>query len=139
MNKEWSMKKPVAITIACLFSITLLLSGAFSGSDCAVRCADKMTKAHPQASMGSAGLVAPTCCSGTMKNTCQMGGTPEIKIPVCSMSNHPTGVPDPASIGLLSIIIDADALRASRTARQSQTGHINKTPPLYLQTLTLLC
>ncbi len=133
------MKKSIAITLIFLFNVTALLSGAFGYSDCATKCASEMMKAHQHASMGSVGFAAPNCCSGTMKNTCEMAGTPEFKIPECSMSNHPTSTPDPTGVGFLSGNIETDILRATQTDLQFNTGQINKTPPIYLQTLSILC
>jgi hypothetical protein len=133
------MKKSIAITLVFLFSITVLLSGAFGYSDCAAKCAYEMAKAHQHASMGSMGLAAPNCCSGTMKNACEMAGTPEIEIPECSIASHPTSAPDPTGIGFLSGNIETGILRATQTDRQFNIVQINKTPPIYLQTLSILC
>jgi hypothetical protein len=133
------MKKSFAITLIFLLSVTVLLSGAFGYSDCAAKCAYEMAKAHQHASMGSVGLSAPNCCSGIMKHTCEMAGTPELKIPECSMTSHPTVAPDPAGVGFLSSNIETDFLRATQSDRQFNAGQINKTPPIYLQTLSILC
>ena len=133
------MKKSIAITLIFLFSVTLLLSSAFGYSDCAAKCAYEMTKAHQHASMGSAGFAAPNCCSGAMKNSCEMAGAPEIKIPECSMPSHPTSTPDATGVGFLSGNIETDIIHATQTGLQFNAGRINKTPPIYLQTLSILC
>jgi hypothetical protein len=133
------MKKSIAITLIFLFSVSVLLSGAFGYSDCATKCAYEMAKAHQHASMGSAGLAAPNCCAGTMKNTCEMAGAPEIKIPECSMSSHPTSSPDLTGVGFLSGNMATDSPRAAQTNLQFNAGQINKSPPIYLQTLSILC
>ena len=133
------MKKTVAITVIFLFNATVLLSGAFGYSDCANKCAYEMTKAHQHASMGSEGFAAPNCCSGAMKNTCEMAGAPEIKIPECSMPSHPTSTPGPTGIGFVSGNIATDILQAAQTDLRLNAGQINKSPPIYLQTLSILC
>ena len=133
------MKKSIAITLIFLFSAFVLISSAFGYSDCAAKCAYEMTKAHQHASMGSAGLAAPNCCSGAMENTCEMSGAPEIKIPACSMPSHSTVSPDPNSVGFLAGNIETDLLRATQTDPPFNTGQTNKTPPIYLQTRSILC
>lgn len=133
------MKKPTVIILTFLFSATVLLSGAFGYSDCAAKCAYEMAKADQHASMGTAGLAAPNCCSGTMKNTCEMAGAPEIKIPECSMPSHPTSYPDSTGVGFLSGNIETDIPPATQTDLHFNAGQINKSPPIYLQTLSLLC
>jgi hypothetical protein len=133
------MKKPVAIIIAFLFSVTVLLSGAFGYSDCAAECAREMAKAHQHASMVSASLAAPNCCSGTMKNTCEMAQTPEIKIPECSMTSHQTGSPDPITIGFLPSDAETDIFQPTQSNRRFIVGEINSKLPIYLRTLSILC
>jgi hypothetical protein len=133
-----NMKKFIAITLIFLLSVTVLLSGAFGYSDCAAKCAYEMAKTHQHAAMGSVGLAAPNCCSGTMKNTCEMAGTPEIKIPECSMTSHATGTPDPAGVGILSGNTETDIIRAAQSDPRFIAGQINKTPPIYLRTLSIL-
>lgn len=133
------MKKSIAIVLTLIFSATVLLSGAFGYSDCAARCAHEMAKARQHATMGSMGLAAPNCCSGTVKNACEMAGTPEIKIPECSMPSQSTVIFNPAGIGLLSGNIETDITCLTQAGRQFNSDHINKTPPIYLQTLSILC
>ena len=133
------MKKSIAIVLTFIFSATVLLSSASGFSDCATQCAHEMAKARQHASMDSMGLAAPNCCSGTMKNACEMAGTPEIKIPECSMPSHSTVTSNPTGIGLLSGNIETDITRLTQAGRQFNSGHISKTPPIYLQTLSLLC
>lgn len=133
------MKKTVAITIAFLFSFTVLLSGAFGYSDCAAKCAYEMAKAHPHASMGSATLAAPNCCSGAVKSSCEMAGTVEIKIPECSMTSHQTVSPDPISFGFLPNDTETDISRPTPFHRRFITGEINSKLPTYLKTLSILC
>jgi hypothetical protein len=133
------MKKTVAITIAFLFSLTVLSSGAFGFADCAAECAYEMAKAHPHAAMGSATLAAPNCCSGVSKGNCDMAGTVEIQIPECSMTNHQTVAPDPISIGFLTSDIETDFFRPSQFNRRFIAGKINSKLPIYLKTLSILC
>jgi hypothetical protein len=73
-----------------------------------------------------------------MKNTCEMAGTPEIKIPECSMTSHATGTPDPAGVGILSSNTETDIIRAAQSDPRFIAGQINKTPPIYLRTLSIL-
>ena len=133
------MKKPVAITLTFLFSVTMLLSGAFSYSDCAAICARQMAKAHEHASMGSASLAAPNCCTGVMKNTCEMAQVFEITIPECSVTSHQTVSPDPISIGFLPGDTDTDIFQPTQSNRRFFVGEINSKLPIYLKTLTILC
>ena len=133
------MKKPIAITLVFIFSLTVLLSGAFGYSDCAAKCAREMAKTNQHASMGSVGLAAPNCCSGAMKNTCEMAQTIEIKIPECSMTSHQTVSADPISIGFLSGDTETDIFRPTQSNRRFITGEINSKLPIYLKTLSILC
>jgi len=133
------MKKPVAITLAFLFSVTVLLSGAFGYSDCAAKCGREMAKAHQHAAMESARLTAPNCCAGVKKNTCEMARTVEIKIPECSMTSHQTVAPDPISIGFLPSDTETDIFRPTRSNRRFIAGEINSKLPIYLKTLSILC
>lgn len=133
------MKKSIAIVITLIFSATVLLSGALGYSDCAIRCAHEMAKARQHAAMGSMGLAAPNCCSGTMKNACEMAGTPEIKIPECSMPSQSTVTSNPTGVGFISVNIETDITRLTQAGRQFNSDHINKTPPIYLQILSILC
>jgi hypothetical protein len=133
------MKKPVAITLTFIFSVTVLLSGALGYFDCAAECAREMVKAHQHASMGSASLAAPNCCSGAMKNTCEMAQTLEIKIPECSMTSHQTVSPDPISIGFLPSDTETDIFQPTQSNRRFIVGEINSKLPIYLRTLSILC
>jgi hypothetical protein len=132
------MQKLVAITLAFLFSVTVLLSGAFGYSDCAAICAREMANANQHTSMGPASLAAPNCCSGAMKNTCEMAQTPEVKIPECSMASHQTVAPDPISIGLISSDTNLYNLRSTQSNRRFFVGEINSKLPIYLKTLSIL-
>ena len=132
------MKKPVAITLAFIFSVTVLLSGAFGYSDCAAICAREMVKAHQHVSMGSASLAAPNCCSRAMKNTCEMAQMLEIKIPACSVPCHRTVSADPFSIGFLPDDTDKDIFRPSQSSRRFIAGEINSKLPIFLKTLSIL-
>jgi hypothetical protein len=138
-NINFDMKKPVAITLAFVFSVTVLLSGAFGYSDCAAMCAREMAKAQQHASMGSSGLAAPNCCSGAMNNNCEMAQTLEIKIPECSMASHQTATPNPISMGFISGDAELDSLRATQSNRRFFAGEINSKLPIYLKTLSILC
>jgi hypothetical protein len=133
------MNKPVAITFAFIFSLTVLLSGAFGYTDCAAKCAREMEKANHHASMGSLGLAVPNCCSGAMKNTCQMAQTIEIRIPECSMTSHQTVSADPISIGFLPGDTETDIFRHTQSNRRFITGEISSKLPIYLKTLSILC
>lgn len=133
------MKKTIAITLIFLFSATILLSSAFGYSDCATKCAYEMAKAHQHASMGSMGLAAPNCCSGTMDNGCEMAGAPEVKIPECSIPSHPNSNPSPNGVGFLSVNAQTDITGVTQADLQFNTSQTNKTPPIYLQTLSILC
>ncbi|MGD9080277.1 MAG: hypothetical protein PVG96_13100 [Desulfobacterales bacterium] len=132
------MKKPVAITLAFIFSVTVLLSGAFGYSDCAAKCAREMAKANHHASMGSASLAGTNCCSGAMKNTCEMAQMLEIKIPECSVTSHQTVSADPISIGFLLGDTDTDIFQPTRSSRRFIAGEINSKLPIYLKTLSIL-
>ena len=138
-NINLDMKKTVAITLAIIFSVTVLLSGAFGDSDCAAKCARQMAKSHQQASMGSASLAAPNCCSGAMKNTCEMAQTLEIKISECSMTSHRTVSSDPIGIGFLPSDTETDFFRPTQFNRRFIAGKINSKLPIYLKTLSILC
>ena len=133
------MKKPIAISLTFIFSLTVLLSGAFGYSDCAAMCAREMAKAQQHASMGSAGLAAPNCCSGAMNNTCAMTQTLEVKIPECSMASHQTVAPDPISTGFISSDTKLDNFRSTQSNRRFFVGEINSKLPIYLKTLSILC
>jgi len=137
-NINLDMKKPFAITLAFLFSVTMLLSGAFGYFDCAAKCAREMAKTHQHASMGSASLAAPNCCSGAMKNTCEMALTFQIKIPECSMTSHQTVSPDPISIGFLHSDTETDIFQPTQSNRRFVVGEINSKLPIYLKTLSIL-
>jgi hypothetical protein len=138
-NINFNMKKPVAITIAFVFSLTVLLSGAFGYADCAAMCAREMAKAQQHAAMESAGLAAPNCCSGAMKNSCEMAQTIEVKIPECSMASHQTVAPNPISIGFISRDTGLDNFRSTQSNLRFFAGGINSKLPIYLKTLSILC
>lgn len=133
------MKKPAAISLVFLFGVTALLSGAFGYSDCAVECAHEMAKAHAHASMGSAKLTAPNCCSGAMKNTCEMGRMVEIKIPECSTACHAPVFPKPNSIGHLPNNFATDHFRPTPFNLQISADEKRPKRPVYLETLSILC
>lgn len=134
-----NMKKFIAITSVFLFSATVLLSSAFGYFDCATQCAYEMAKARQHASMSSMGLTGPNCCSGTLKDACEMAGTPEIKIPECSMPGHPMPTPNSTTVGFSSVSIGIDLARRTQADLQFNSGHLTKTPPIYLQTRSILC
>jgi hypothetical protein len=138
-NINLDMKKPVAITLAFLFSVTVLLSGAFGYSDCAAICAREMVKAHQHGSMGSASLAAANCCTGAMKNTCEMAQMIEIKIPECSVTSHQTVFPDSISVGFFASDTDTDIFQPTQPNRRFIVGEINSRLPIYLKTLSILC
>ena len=132
------MKKPVAITLTFIFSVTVLLSGAFGSSDCAALCAREMAKANHHTSMPSASLVATNCCSGAMKNSCEMAQMLEIKIPECSMTGHHTVSVNPISIGFLTDDTNNNIFRSTQSSRRFIAGEINSKLPIYLKTLSIL-
>ena len=133
------MKKFIAITLTCILSITLLISGASGFSDCAVECQRAIQKTHAHAAMASANLRVPHCCSGDMQNTCEMNRPPLVEIPECSVMGNPT--PSSNLIGFGSISGDtlADQKHSTQVDLRSMAGESNKTPPIYLRTLSILC
>lgn len=133
------MKKFIAITLTLLLGITVLISGASGYSDCAVKCMREMAKTHPHAAMGSVSLRLPDCCSGGMKSTCEMNSAPQVKIPECSIMSHPTVSVDLIGIGIVSSDADSDQIRSTPVGLRIIAGQLNKTPPIYLLTLSLLC
>jgi hypothetical protein len=133
------MKKATAISLSFLFSLTVLLSGASSYSDCAAECAYEMAKAHPHSAMGSAKLTAPNCCSGAMKNTCEMDRTVEIKIPECSTARHASVSSKPISIGFLPDDFGTDRFRPTPFNLQISADEKRPKRPIYLETLSILC
>ena len=133
------MKKLGAITLTFLFSITVIISGASGYSDCKVKCMRELAKAHPQAMTGPVSLRVPDCCSGSVQKTCEMNSAPPLKIPVCTTVSTPTVFAYIFGFGLISINAESDAIRTSRVNLHFIAGRLNKTPPIYLHTLTLLC
>jgi hypothetical protein len=133
------MKKPAAISLLFLFSVTALLSGAFGYSDCSAECAHEMAKAHAHASMGSATLAEPNCCSGSMKNTCEMGRMVEIKIPECSTAHPAPMFPKLNSIGHLPNNSATALFRTTPFNRQISADEKRPKRPVYLETLSILC
>jgi hypothetical protein len=133
------MKKPVVLAFSFLFSVSVLLTGAFGYSDCAAKCGHEMAKASQHAARELPGLAAPNCCAGATKNTCEMAGAFEIKIPECSMTCRRTVAPDSIGIGLLSRDTESDLFQPNPSDRRSFTGKINFNIPLYLKKLALLC
>jgi hypothetical protein len=98
-----------------------------------------MAKDHPHASMGSTHLAAPNCCSGAMKNTCEMAGTLEIEIPECSMTSHQTVSPNPISLGFIPSNTEIDVFQPAQSNHRFIVGEINSKLPIYLRTLSILC
>jgi hypothetical protein len=133
------MTKYVAITLVFLFSVTVLISGASGYSDCEVKCLREMAKARPHAEMGIVSLRLPNCCSGGMKNTCEMNSTPTVQIPVCATTSNPMPPPHMVVIGLVSSDAESDQIPAIQIDLRFKAGHVNKTPPIYLRTLSILC
>jgi len=138
-NNGPKMKKSVALAFAFLFSVSVLLTGAFGYSDCAAKCGHEMARASQHAAMESTGLAAPNCCAGAMKNSCEMAGAFEIKIPECSMTCRRTVAPDSIGIGFLSRDAESDRFQPHPSNRRSFIGKINLNIPLYLKKLALLC
>ena len=133
------MKKFIAITLTFLLSITVLISGASGYSDCAVKCMREMAKTHPHAAMGSVGVQMPDCCSGGMQNACEMNSAPQVNLPEFSIMCHPTVFPHLSAIGFSSSDADPDLFPTTRVDLRFITGQPNKTPPIYLLTLSILC
>ena len=133
------MRKIVAITLTAVLSLTVLISGASGYSDCAVKCMREMAKDHPHAAMGSTRLRLPDCCSGGMQSPCEMNTAPEVKIPECSIASHPTVFTPLTSIGMMSGVADTALNRTLRFGLRAAVGEVYKDPPIYLQTLSLLC
>ena len=133
------MNKIVAITLTAVLTLTVLISGASGYSDCAAICMREMAKAHPHATMGSISLRLPDCCSGSMQSPCEMNTPPEVKIPECSIASHPTVSGQLTAIGMMSGVADSDLTRTMQVGQRSIVGAFYKDPPIYLQTLSLLC
>jgi hypothetical protein len=133
------MKKIVAIALAAVLTLTVLISGASGYSDCAARCMREMAKAHPHAAMGSTSPSLPDCCSGNMQSPCEMNTAPDVKIPECSITNHPTASVHLSAVGLMSGLSDTDLTRKQQVVLRTNVGEFYKDPPIYLQTLSLLC
>ena len=138
-NMNLNMRKPAAIALVFLFSVTMLVAGASGYPDCVAKCADERAKAQQHASMGSASLAAPNCCSGAVKNTCEMGRTVEIKIPECSMVCHTPLFPKPIGIGFLSSNAETDRFRPNQFNRRFSADEKKPKRPIYLETLSILC
>jgi hypothetical protein len=133
------MKKPTAISLVFLFSVTVFLAAASGYTDCAAKCAHEMANAHQHASMESASLAAPNCCSSAMKNTCQTGRTVEIKIPECSTACHAPVSPKPISIGFLQNDSGTDRFRPTPFSLQISADEKKPKRPIYLETNSILC
>jgi hypothetical protein len=133
------MKAIIAITLTFLLTLTVLISGASGYSDCAVKCMRAQSKAHPHAAMGSTNLRVPDCCAGGMPSTCEMNSAPRVKIPECSITSGPTVSPEWLHIGLIADDADADLIRLTQVNLRFTAGQLNKTPPIYLLTLSILC
>ncbi len=133
------MKKLIAITLTCVLTLTVLISGASGYSDCAVRCMREMAKTHPHASMGSTHLRVPDCCSGGKQSPCEMNTAPQVKIPECSIASHPTVSVKLFGIGMTSSAADSDFLRSTVVNLRTIVGEFYKDPPIYLRTLSILC
>jgi hypothetical protein len=133
------MKNPVALAFAFLFSFSVLLTGASGYFDCAAKCGHEMAKTSRHAAMEPTGLAAPNCCAGAMKNTCEMAGAFEFKIPECSMTWRRTVAPDAIGIGFLDRDAATDRFQPNPSDRRSFAAKINLQIPLYLKKLALLC
>ena len=133
------MKKTVAITLTAVLTLTVIISGASGYADCAVRCMREMAKTHPHAAMDSKSLRLPDCCSGGMQSPCEMNAVPEVKIPECSITSHPTVSFHSTAIGIMSRTADADHYRNLQVGLSDVPGKFYKDPPIYLSTLSLLC
>jgi hypothetical protein len=139
MKYNLDMKKPSAILLAFLFSLTVFLAGASGYFDCAAECAYKMATVHSHSAMGFAKLTAPKCCSGAIKNTCEMGRTVVIKIPECSTACHASVYPKPISIGFLSNDSGANRFRPTPFNLRISANEKRPKRPTYLETLSILC
>ena len=133
------MKKLIAITLTCVLTLTVLISGASGYSDCAVKCMREMAKAHPHASMGSIHLRVPDCCSGGKQSPCEMNTAPQVKIPECSIASHPTVSANLMGIGMTTNVADSDHIRLMSAGLRTIIGESHKAPPIYLRTLSILC
>ena len=139
MKYNLDMQKLFAISLAFLFSLTMLLSGASGYSDCAAECAHEMAKVHSHSAMGISTLTAPNCCSGDMKNTCGMGRTVVVKIPECSTMCHAPVSSKPISIGFLSNDSGMNRFRPTSFNLQIRADEKRPKRPVYLETLSILC
>ena len=134
------MKKIVAITVTAVLTLSVLVSGASGYSDCSVQCMREMAKAHPHAAVESTKLRMPNCCSGRMLIPCEMNTTPEVKIPVCSiMSYRSTASANLFGIGMTPSAADTGHIRTHKAGLRLFFGKFYKDPPIYLNTLSLLC
>ena len=136
---ELMMKKFVAITLKDVLACTVLISGASGYYDCAAVCMREMAKVNPHAAMGSPSLRLPDCCSGKMQRPCEMNAAPEVKIPECSITSHPTVSVHLTAIGMLSGVADADHIRKLQFGLRHVPVEFYKDSPIYLLTLSLLC
>jgi hypothetical protein len=133
------MKKFIAITLTCVLTLTVLISGASGYSDCAVRCMREMAKTHPSAAMGSTHLRVPDCCSGQAQSPCEMSSAPEVRIPECSIASQPKVSADLISIGIIASDGESDHIRKVPVGLRTIVGEYFKDPPIYLRTLSILC
>ena len=133
------MKKLVAIALTFVLSITLLISGASGFSDCAVECQRAIQKTHAHAAMASPNLLVPHCCSGDMQNTCEMNRPPLVDIPECSVTSNPTVSSNLSGVSSISGDTVADHNHAAQVDLRFMAAESNKTPPIYLRTLSILC
>ncbi len=133
------MKKLIAITLTCVLTLTVLISGVSGYSDCAVRCMREMAKAHPHAAMGSTHLSVPDCCSGGKQSPCEMNTAPQVKIPECSIASHPTVFANLTGIGMATNVADSDHIRSMPAGLRAIVAEFHKDPPIYLRTLSILC
>ena len=132
------MNKIVATALSFLLTLTVLISGASGYSDCAVKCMREMAKAGSHATMGSANLRLPDCCSGGMQSSCEMSSAPQVKIPECSISSHPTVSPNLVGFGHISNDTDSDHHLTAQLDMRFLGGELFKDPPIYLLTLSIL-
>ncbi|MDX1708383.1 MAG: hypothetical protein R3274_07270 [Desulfobacterales bacterium] len=130
--------KLVAITLICVLTLTVLISGASGYSDCAVRCMREMAKAHPHATMGATHLRLPDCCSGGKQSPCEMDTAPQVKIPECSIVAQPSVFANLTGIGMTSSDADSDHFRTVQVASRMVAGEFYKDPPIYIRTLSFL-
>jgi hypothetical protein len=135
------MRKQAAIWIALFFSLNLVSgAGAAGNSDCAAKCSSQPVKiGHRHPAAASVRLVHPNCCASNVTFPCEIAGQRAVPMPDCSLANCRTKIPHAAGAGLISRLNLAGSCISPGTGLRSGVNVVGKTPPLYLQNLSILC